>query len=208
MSAEERIWYEDLPGFLSLERLPVFLIDRDMTYAQQLNAITRLILYFCLIVWILKQNGNILFLAIGWMLFTALLYEMEKKQFNAKRKLLETMQLQQNRRNEYCTRPTRDNPFMNVSYSDYKGFPSRPKACDINQSNVRRKVNKLFDQGVKRNIGDIFHKEASDRQFYTSPVTTIPNDQTGFASWLYESPRTCKEGNGQACVQKMYRHRM
>jgi hypothetical protein len=36
------------------------------------------------------------------------------------------------------------------------------------------------------------------------PSTTIPNDQTAFAKWLYLSPPTCKEGNGAQCVANNY----
>ena len=32
-----------------------------------------------------------------------------------------------------------------------------------------------------------------ERQFYTTPINTIPNDQTEFAKWLYDSGPTCKE---------------
>ena len=35
------------------------------------------------------------------------------------------------------------------------------------------------------------------RQFYTMPSTTIPNDQTGFAKFLYQLPTTCKEDSAQ-----------
>ena len=40
------------------------------------------------------------------------------------------------------------------------------------------------------------HKE----NFYTTPNTTIPNNQGDFANWLYKTPKTCKEGNGNQCV--------
>ena len=48
---------------------------------------------------------------------------------------------------------------------------------------------------------DIFNKNITQRQFYTMPVTTIPNEQTKFANWLYATPPTCKEGNGDQCVK-------
>ena len=35
-------------------------------------------------------------------------------------------------------------------------------------------------------------------------VTTIPNEQTKFADWLYNTPDTCKEGNGAQCVANNY----
>jgi len=41
----------------------------------------------------------------------------------------------------------------------------------------------------------------SKRQFYRTPSTTIPNDQTGFAKWLYQVPgKTCKE-DSSSCLR-------
>jgi len=40
----------------------------------------------------------------------------------------------------------------------------------------------------------------SQRQFYTTAVTAIANDQTAFAKWLYEVPETCKE-NPTKCLR-------
>ena len=31
-------------------------------------------------------------------------------------------------------------------------------------------------------------------------IKTIPNNQVDFANWLYMTPKTCKEGNGNQCV--------
>jgi hypothetical protein len=89
-----------------------------------------------------------------------------------------------------CTKPTRDNPFMNVLPFEYETNPDRSPACDIQRSSVQRRAEALFEQtgslgGLPRNSDDIFHRSANSRQFVTNPVTTIPNDQTGFANWLY-----------------------
>ncbi len=42
------------------------------------------------------------------------------------------------------------------------------------------------------------------RNFYSMPSTTVPNDQTGFANWCYKLPKTCKEGNGVQCYNNLY----
>ena len=38
-----------------------------------------------------------------------------------------------------------------------------------------------------RDPNDIYNRISSERQFYTTPNTTVPNDQTGFAKWLASS---------------------
>ena len=48
-------------------------------------------------------------------------------------------------------------------------------------------------------IESLFNNKSSQRQFYTLPSTTIPNDQGGFANWLYNRGPSCKQGNGDQC---------
>jgi hypothetical protein len=43
----------------------------------------------------------------------------------------------------------------------------------------------------------------SQRNYFTMPWTTIPNDQEKFANWLYKNPDTCKE-NQDACIGQNY----
>lgn len=57
-----------------------------------------------------------------------------------------------------------------------------------------------FDNKLYKNVDDAFNRNSSSRQFYTTANTTIPNDQTGFAHWLYYvNDKTCKEKNGLKC---------
>ena len=87
-----------------------------------------------------------------------------------------------------CTPPKPDNPFMNVMLGDYTIDPDRGAACDIQEPMVAKQTERLFEQagsGLIRNSDDIFHRSATSRQFVTNPSTTIPNDQSGFANWLY-----------------------
>jgi hypothetical protein len=99
-----------------------------------------------------------------------------------------------------CTKPTIDNPFMNVTMKDYfnidqstKMIIDRPEACDTNDINIKKEMNSAFNNNLFKDVNDIFGKTNSQRQFYTMPSTTIPNDQNEFAKWLYLNPKTCKE---------------
>jgi len=105
-----------------------------------------------------------------------------------------------------CVAPSKKNPFMNVLMSDYTDAPDRSKACDITDKHVSTMSKDHFDSDLYRDVDDIFHKKASDRQFYTTPVTTIPNDSVGFAKWCYNRGQTCKEGNGTQCFDNTYRY--
>ena len=65
-------------------------------------------------------------------------------------------------------------------------------------------IEKNFDEGLFRDISDIFGKNNSQRQFFSVPGGSIPNDQGSFAKWLYSTPPTCKEGNGLQCAANQY----
>ena len=47
----------------------------------------------------------------------------------------------------------------------------------------------------EQDVDDLFGRYNSQRQFYTMPSTTVPNDQKSFAEWLYKTPETCKENS-------------
>ena len=73
-----------------------------------------------------------------------------------------------------------------------------------NNKGVQNYTDNIFSSGVYRDVNDLFGKNNSQRQFYTVPGNSIPNDQDKFAKWLYSTPKTCKEGNGFQCAANMY----
>lgn len=199
----ERIWFEDLQGFMVENNFFVIWPSKEMAFAQQLNALMRFSIYFALIVFLLKRDINILFVVVVMAAFTYFIYSNDRAVKENKRGLIEKMEekLVDGRR---CVRPSSQNPFMNVLVSDYVKNPQRPSACEQTRE-IKRDIKANFDNHLFRDVDDIFHKKASDRQFYTTPITTIPNDQTKFAKWLYKTPATCKEGNGDKCYRNMSR---
>jgi hypothetical protein len=98
-----------------------------------------------------------------------------------------------------CIRPTVDNPFMNATMKDYMNFDNngntidRPPACDPNDPKIKGMIDDTFNNNLYKDVGDVFGKMNSQRNYYTMPSTTIPNDQEAFAKWLYLNPNTCKE---------------
>jgi hypothetical protein len=98
-----------------------------------------------------------------------------------------------------CTKPTIDNPFMNVTMKDYMNFDengsvvNRPPACDPNDPEIKKMMDNTFSNNLYRDVSDVFGKQSSQRNYFTMPWTTIPNKQDEFARWLYLSPKTCKE---------------
>lgn len=94
-----------------------------------------------------------------------------------------------------CTKSTRANPFGNVLLTEYDDADRAP-ACEYDD--MRADISKNFNEGLYRNITDVYDRENSQRQFMTNPVTTNIPDTVAFAQFAYGSEaRGCKESPSQ-----------
>lgn len=203
----EKIWYLDPMNFINGHNFDKFFPTPSMNFAEQLNSLVRLSIYFSIIVFIVKKNANIFLIPLFVGGFTYFIYMVDVQNKTKDKFELQSKNRSINRKDgSLCIAPSKENPFMNVLMSDYKEDPERPKACDITDKNISVKTKDYFDSDLYRDVDDIFHKKASDRQFYTTPSTTIPNDAVAFAKWCYGSDKTCKEGNGVRCLDNTYRY--
>ena len=198
----EQIWYQDLTNFLTSKNFYVMLPIQDMSLEQKLNALLRFFLYLSIVLSLVMVNAKYLFIGILAAIISYVIYQFEQRDRKTAEKFLENQTLDIVD-NKLCSRTTVDNPFMNSSIVDIKYNPERPAACNI--ESVKDRVESNFKQRVFKDVNDIWGKDFSAREFYTTPSTTIPNDQEGFAKWLYGEPATCKEGNGLEC-KKNYRY--
>lgn len=200
----EQIWFKDLRGFMTESNFLTFFPSSAMTLAEQLNALMRFTIYLSLIVYLVKNDTTIFFAPILMGVLSYAIYTVDKKHKVNDKRVIENMGMREDRLTKrLCQPPSKDNPFMNVLISDYKDNPTRPKACQLS-SRVKKESTKYFNHNLYRDVGDVFQKNASDRQFYTTPSTTIPNDMDSFAKWLYKTPSTCKEGNGNKCYVNLH----
>lgn len=98
------------------------------------------------------------------------------------------------------TYPSGKNPFMNVLVDEIKYNPKRAPAASVLNPSVSVKLDDFFHTEFVNDPTDVFGKTQSQRQFYTMPSTTVPNDQGSYQDWLYKIPgKTCKEGGREAC---------
>jgi hypothetical protein len=94
-----------------------------------------------------------------------------------------------------CRKPTADNPYMNIVFSDYLDAANVPEPCNSDQT--KDDAQYLYNSTVYRNIEDVYERQNSQRLFYTLPITTIPNKQGEFADWLYKTGPQCKENTSK-----------
>lgn len=99
------------------------------------------------------------------------------------------------------TRPSAENPFMNVLLDEIKYNPTRPPAADVSSPEVADTLDAFFRVQWSSDPTDVFGRTQSQRMFVTQPATSIPNDQESYQNWLYRIPgKTCKEGGREACL--------
>jgi len=180
---------------------PVLIPTDYMSIDEKLNTLTRLIIFVCLILSLIARDARILLLMIILVLLIVAVHTYQNN-FSIQTDNFLNMNELDIVDNMLCTKPTKNNPYMNPNLLHINDdIP----ACPLSNQSVDEKADELFDLGMYRNADDIYDRTTSKRQFYTVPATTIPNDQTTFAHWLYNRGPTCKENNGIRCYTNMYR---
>lgn len=98
-----------------------------------------------------------------------------------------------------CRKPTVDNPFSNIVFSDYLDAQNIAEPCNVDDVDIQNQMQNLYNSSIYRNLEDVWERENSQRMFYSVPIQTVPNSQTDFANWLYKTGPTCHE-NTQYCT--------
>jgi hypothetical protein len=127
--------------------------------------------------------------------------------FNMEQSLNNSIKKELENEDPYSTglrNPTKNNPFMNLPisaydtnqvFNDYDRYDTKGVTTEATQktsNEVDKKfINKLFQDPA----GYLFDRNNSQRQFYSVPVGSVPNNQDEFASWLYLTPGNCKNGS-------------
>jgi hypothetical protein len=163
------------------------------TANQRASATTRFILYATCIVYIVNRDSRIF--ALG-ALALAILYYMWTTNMIKDGKLRTTIGdgRSPNIFRPDVTMPTTENSMGNVLLTDYVDNPDRPAAAWY--PSVRAKVQDAWSQ-----IHPFERQRDAERNFYTMPSSTIPNDQTGFAQAAYGKPFSakCHDQGGASC---------
>lgn len=211
-ASEPRIWFKDPVGFIlcSREELASFIPERDSPIVSQLNAVMRFALYLALIILLMRRSLMVpMAILVTAGLATYSIFQSSNISRDVVLERMRSLSVEEDPvTGRICSSPTLNNPYMNVLMTDVTSFPDRPPACDITQSHVRRRADDLQAHNLYIDSDDIYgHRSISRHPFYTNPVTTVPNDQTAFAQWLYGSGPTCRDGFGDACASQVFHQR-
>ena len=104
---------------------------------------------------------------------------------------------------------------MNISLTDINDNPEKKEAAPSFNPEIEKSINEKtkefvvsqfndqcnIEKKLFSDLGDNFIFDQSMRNFYTTPNTKIPNDQTSFAEYCYGDMISCKENNPVACLK-------
>jgi len=174
----------------------------SMNFKEKILSIVFLIIFLSIILTFIFKEPIIILVAIVLIIFLFYIYLFDEKT------KIETNEHLNNRNlavinNQICVKPSSENPFMNPSIIDYTNSNNNIKACPYNEKEIENNVNSYFKDTVYKDVNDIYERNFSERQFYTVPATTIPNDRQSFEKWLYYRDKTCKENNGIQCYKNI-----
>jgi len=193
----DTFWLNDYKILFYQDNLTQFFPNITMTLVEKLNAIFRMSIYLSILLYLLTNNYLYLYIMIIIGIFTCYIYYNQKDNIemyfntinNSDNNIISERIIDNNSNN---IEPTTENPFMNINLiTDNKEKPSAPPSW--NSDKLQKKIEDKFGYNLYRDVGDLYGKSNSQRQYYTAPSTTIPNNQTSFAKWCYGVGPTCKE---------------
>jgi len=214
-TTSDEFWYNDPKVLWKFNRFIEFFPNPNISFSEKLNALVRLSIYICIILMVFYGNYLYLYIPIVVLAFTFLIFKYnipeKKEDLMDYKTLLNSIDTEQSIRDfdsnsaelitslddlvlqkKDCVKSTINNPFMNANLITDKR-DRKPACLYYDNPEIASKVEKNFDNNLYRDVSDLYNKRNSQRQYYTMPATTIPNEQTSFAKWLYLSPPTCKE---------------
>lgn len=191
-------WLNDYKILFYKERLTSFFPTMNMTFIEKLNSIFRLSIYLSIILYLITNNYlylYILFIVGG---FTVFIYKNQRENlemyFNSNKDSNENIIQKDIIDKKNDIKPTVQNPFMNINLiTDDKTMSAPPPSW--NNEEIQKEIEDKFGYNLYRDVGDLYGKNNSQREFYTVPSAKIPNDQTSFAKWCYGTTKTCKESS-------------
>lgn len=207
----DNIWFKDPKVLFLRERIAEFFPNEDMTTVEKLNALMRMTIYMGVLLAVLCRNYLYLYIPVicaglTWAIYSVQIQsgadDKERLFTNSKGILKKNDECIVDSVNDgECVTPTIDNPFMN--YNKITSDRNREPACvSYDKPVLKEKIESNFNVNLYRDVGDLYGKRNSQREYYTTPGSVFSGgvgDQTSFAKWCYQSPPTCKE-DGLQCT--------
>ena len=193
------IFYKNFSVLFDSKKLCEFIPLKEMNNNERINAMARFLFILTILLIGIKDDINYVYLFIFGCLFLIFIdINKKKKNLSEKKKINE--RFLSNESAIGCRRPTKNNPFMNPLLTD--NYEDTQKSCNYTEE-ISKDIDNKFYKDLYLDTSNLFNKRNHQRQFYSVPGSTIPNDQTSFANWCYKTKKSCKEGNGEQCFDNL-----
>tara|TARA_B100001093_G_C26804891_1_gene1005031 strand:- start:587 stop:1288 length:702 start_codon:yes stop_codon:yes gene_type:complete len=212
------IWLNDPTILLKHDKLNEFWPITGMTIEEKINSITRLVIILTILGYLLTLSLKIVSIGLITLISISLIYLLQNRS-NFKKKEYFSNKLSsvypeltnpityQLKKNDY-SKPTENNPLMNVLIPEIHYDPKRKPAAPAFNNEVEKQINNSVKKFVEKpfnddNIGKkLFGDLADELMFDRSMIswsstanTEVPNDQKAFQEYAYGSMISGKEGN-------------
>jgi hypothetical protein len=192
----DNFWALDYKVLFDKNNISNFFPTNEMTTIEKLNAVMRLGIYLSITLYLTTANYHYFYIMILIGVFTYFIYTTQQDNielyFNSDGDNTQNLIQKSIISKDTSVEPTVENPFMNINLiTDNKTKKEAPPSWNDEES--QKKIEDKFDYNLYRDVGDLYGKSNSQREYYTMPSTTIPNNQTSFAKWCYGVGPTCKE---------------
>ena len=189
MSQHNKFWLNNISVLYQHNKVTEFFPTTTMNLAEKLNSLVRLSVYLGVILLLIKGSYLYLYIPLITMATTVVIYKTYNKNEGYEQNPSNPQKI---KKREKKVKPTVNNPFMNINLiTDDRKRDSATLSFD--KPKVQEEIEDKFNYNLYRDVSDLYGKNNSQREFYTTPSTTIPNDQTSFAKWCYSTGSTCKE---------------
>lgn len=197
------LWTENISILYEKKYLFEIVPMKNFDLNRKLNSLFRLSIFYSIIMYLVNKKEKTLMIPIGVGIFTIIISKnLKSNQIGERMVELQNADRKENFLiedvSQGCRIPENDNPFMNPTI--YGKNNSQKPCLSYNNKGIQQDIEEKFNKDLYKDVNDIFGKNNSQRQFYTVPGKTNPNDLDSYKKWLYSTPKTCKEGNGLQCA--------
>jgi hypothetical protein len=226
------IWFTDPSVLLNKNQMNQLWPTENMSRNEKINAITRLVVILSILGYLLTNTINFFitgFVTLGVIVILYYAKESQSSKSSQSSNISNTLDdttegftnpnVYKELKSEF-TNPSQKNPLMNVLLPEINDDPNRKRAAPAYNRAVEKSINEKtedfivsnFDDDPKikkrlfSNLGDSFEfEEFGQYNFYATANTRVPNDQNGFAEFLYGGMTSAKEGNEFALAKNLPR---
>lgn len=208
-NSSEKFWLEN-PCILITDfcKFSPFGPYTDKRFSYNMNAFTRLVIILMIVIYTITKEINYIFIGIFLILLIIIMYYslrkdsfeplpdyfpfMQNNEISIQQRgesLLKDSELPRRTSDYYNVQESVNNPLKNVPPTDYDIEQEYSKATRSDSSMSPYVEGKIFQ------TSDQWIFDRNTQPFYTTANSSVPNDQTSFANWLYGTENICKEGS-------------